>query len=184
MRKVIVYVNLTLDSMLCGPAGEMDWMDLDPAMNSEFADAMRARVDTMLVGRNTYQGFEQHFRASAADPASEEGLVDFSTWMVDTPKVVLTSTLTQVSDVSRTARDLVAAVAELKARPGKDIVAFGGVQLVNSLVDNGLVDEFWLKIAPTAIGEGRPLFTTRTALALADSKAWPSGTITARYTAV
>lgn len=184
MRKVIVYVNVTLDGKLCGPAGEMDWMDLDPVMNSEFADAMRARVDTMVIGRHTYQGFEQHFRASAADPASEEGLMDFAKWMVDTPKVVVTTTLTQVSDVSRTAGDVVAAVGALKARPGGDIVAFGGVQLVNSLVDNGLVDEFWLKIAPTAIGEGRPLFTTRTALTLVDTKAWPSGTITARYAAV
>lgn len=184
MRKVIVYVNVTIDGHLCGPDGDMSWMDIDPAMNSAFADAMRDRVDTMLLGRNAYQGFEQHFRASAADPASEPGLVDFSKWMVDTPKVVVTNTLTEVSDVATTAGDVVAAVAELKARPGKDIVAFAGVHLVNSLVDHGLADEFWLKIAPTAIGAGRPLFTTHTALRLMDSTAWPSGTITARYAVV
>jgi dihydrofolate reductase len=181
MRKVIVYVNLTLDGHLCDPDGGMDWMDLDPTMNSEFADAMRARVDTMLIGRDTYLGFEQHFSASAADPASPAGLAEFSRWMVDTPKVVFSRTLTSVSPVSRLATDVPAEVAALKASDGRDIVAFGGVGLVNSLVEHGLVDEYWIKLAPTAIGAGRPLFRNRTPLRLLDSKAWPSGTLTLRY---
>lgn len=172
MRKVIVYVNLTLDGHLCDRDGGMDWMDLGPAMNSEFADAMRARVDTMLIGRDTYLGFEQHFSASAADPASPAGLVEISRWMVDTPKVVFSRTLTSVSPVSRLATDVPAEVAALTALEGRDIVAFGGVSLV---------DEYWIKLAPTAIGPGRPLFRGRTPLRLPDSKAWPSGTLTLRY---
>jgi dihydrofolate reductase len=181
MRKVIVYVNLTFDGYLCDLDGGMDWMDTDPVMNSEFADAMRERVDTMLVGRNTHVGFEQHFGASGADPASPAGLVDFSRWMVDTPKVVFSKTLTEVSPVSRIATDVPTEVAALKAGSGRDIVAFGGVSLVSSLVEHGLVDEYWIKLAPTAIGAGRPLFPTRTALRLLDSKSWPSGTLTLRY---
>jgi riboflavin biosynthesis pyrimidine reductase len=181
MRKVIVHVNLTFDGFLCDPNGGMDWMDTDSAMNAEFTDGMRERVDTMLVGGNAHVGFEQHFGASAADPT---GLADFSRWMVDTPKVVFSSTLTEVSEVSRLATDVPAEVAVLRARPGRDIVAFGGVTLVNSLVEHGLVDEYWIKLAPTAIGEGRPLFRERTPLRLLDSKAWPSGTMTLRYAAV
>jgi dihydrofolate reductase len=183
MRKVIVYVNLTFDGFLCDTDGGMDWMDTDPVMNSEFADAMRSRVDTMLVGRDTHLGFEQHFGASAADPASPAGLVDFSRWMVDTPKVVFSTTLTEVSPVSRIATDVPTEVAALKSGPGRDIVAFGGVSLVTSLVEHGLVDEYWIKLAPTAIGAGRPLFPTRTPLRLLDSKAWPAGTLTLRYAA-
>jgi hypothetical protein len=92
----------------------------------EFADAMRERVDTMLVGRNTHVGFEQHFGASAEDPASPAGLVDFSRWMVDTPKVVFSKTLTEVSPVPRIAIDVPTEVAALKAGSGRDIVAFVG----------------------------------------------------------
>jgi dihydrofolate reductase len=183
MRKVIVYVNLTFDGYLCDMDGGMSWMDTDPAMNTEFADAMRARVDTMLVGGNTHVGFEQHFAASAADPASPAGLADFSRWMVETPKVVFSSTLTSVSDVCRLATDVPAEVTALKAQPGRDIVAFGGVTLVNTLTEHGLVDEYWIKLAPTAVGAGRPLFGKHTPLALLDSKAWPSGTVTLRYAA-
>jgi dihydrofolate reductase len=183
MRKVIAYVNLTFDGHLCGPYGEMDWMDQDPAMNSEFADEMRERVDMMLVGGRTHVGFEQNFAASAADPAAPAVLAEFSRWMIETPKVVFSKTLTEVSDVSRIATDVPAEVAALKEQPGRDIVVFGGVTLVNSLAEHGLVDEYWIKLAPTAIGEGRPLFRSRTPLRLLDSKAWPSGTITARYAA-
>jgi dihydrofolate reductase len=183
MRKVIVYVNLTLDGHLCGPDGELDWMDPNPEMNQEFSDELRARVDTMLVGRNAHLGFEQHFSASAADPASPAGLVDFSKWMVDTPKVVFSSTLTEdeVSPVSRIGTDVVAEVAALKAAEGGDIVAFAGVTLVNSLIEHGLVDEYWIKLCATAIGAGRPMFPSRTPLRLVDSKAWGSGTLTLRY---
>jgi dihydrofolate reductase len=184
MRKVITYVNLTFDGFLCGPDGGMEWMDGDPVMSTEFSDALRARVDTMLVGGRTHVGFEQHFGASAADPDSPAGLVDFSRWMVDTPKVVFSSTLTEVSAVSRVATDVRSEVAGLKATEGGDIVAFGGVTLVNSLVEHRLVDEYWIKLVPTAIGEGRPLFRQRTPLRLLDSKAWPSGTVTLRYAAV
>lgn len=180
MRKVIVYVNLTFDGFQCGPNGELDWMDPNPEMNAEFADAMRARVDTMLVGGPTHEGFEAHFGASAADPASPAGLVDFAKWMLDTPKVVFSSTLPS-GPVARVATDLAGEVAALKAAPGGDIVAFGGVTLVNSLVAERLVDEYWIKLCPTAIGAGRPLFPVRTPLKLIDSKAWDSGTVTLRY---
>jgi dihydrofolate reductase len=183
MRKVIVHVNLTFDGYLCDLDGGMDWMDTDPVMNSEFTDAMRARVDTMLVGGNTHVGFEQHFGASAEDSAAPAELRDFSRWMVDTPKVVFSKTLTEVSAVSRIATDVPAEVAALKASAGKDIVAFGGVSLVNSLVEHGLVDEYWIKLTPTAIGAGRPLFPTRIPLRLLESKAWPAGTLTLRYAA-
>jgi dihydrofolate reductase len=77
---------------------------------------------------------------------------------VDTPKVVFSKTLTEVSPVSRIATDVPTEVAALKAGSGRDIVAFGGVSLVSSLVEHGLVDEYWIKLAPTAIGAGRPLF--------------------------
>lgn len=183
MRKVIVYVNVTIDGFLCDLDGGMSWMDTDPAMNAEFADAMRSRVDMMLVGRNTHVGFEQHFAASAADPASPAELAEFSRWMVETPKVVFSKTLTDVSPVTRVATDVPTEVAALKEQDGGDIVVFGGVTLVNSLVEHGLVDEYWIKLAPTAIGAGRPLFPTHTPLRLLDSKAWPSGSLTLRYAA-
>ncbi|MEU0789522.1 dihydrofolate reductase family protein [Amycolatopsis sp. NPDC005961] len=183
MRNVIAYVNLTLDGHLAGPAGELDWMTPDPELNIALSDELRSRVDTILTGRNFHHGIEQNFRAQANDPASPAELADFATWMISTPQVVFSRSLTEVAAPHRLAGDdLAATVAELKALPGKDMVLFGGVSIVQQFVREGLVDEYWIKLYPTAIGAGQPLFTDRcTELRLTESKAWESGILTLRY---
>ncbi|VVJ23095.1 Uncharacterised protein [Amycolatopsis camponoti] len=183
MRNVIAYVNLTLDGHLAGPAGELDWMRFDPEMNIALSDEMRSRCDTILTGRNFHHGIEQNFRAQANDPASPAELADFATWMISAPQVVFSRSLTEVAAPHRLAGDdLAATVAELKALPGKDMVLFGGVSIVQQFVREGLVDEYWIKLYPTAIGAGQPLFThRRTELRLTESKAWESGILTLRY---
>lgn len=187
MRKVILFVNATIDGYLAGPDGELDWMLTrhDPVMNAEFTDAVRERVDTILTGRNAYQGFEENFRAQAADPASPPGLVEFSNWMINTPKVVFSRTLSAVSESSRLATaDIPAEVASLRRQPGKDMVLFGGSTTVQQFVQHGLVDEYWIKLYPVALGAGQPLFTDLSPsanLKLVYSKAYDSGILTLRY---
>ncbi|MEV4142961.1 dihydrofolate reductase family protein [Amycolatopsis sp. NPDC049691] len=183
MRKVIAYVNLTLDGHLAGPAGELDWMLPDPELNIALSDELRGRVDTILTGRNFHHGIEQNFRAQAADPASPAELADFATWMISTPQVVFSRSLTEVAAPHRLAGDLAGEVAKLKALPGKDMVLFGGVSIVRQFVREGLVDEYWIKLYPTAIGAGQPMFTERRReLRLVESKTWESGILTLRYT--
>ncbi|WP_372671737.1 dihydrofolate reductase family protein [Amycolatopsis kentuckyensis] len=181
MRKVIAYVNLTLDGHLAGPAGELDWMTPDPQLNIALSDELRSRVDTILTGRTFHHGIEQNFRAQATDPASPAELVDFATWMISTPQVVFSRSLTEVAAPHRLAADLAGTVAELKALPGKDMVLFGGVSIVQQFVREGLVDEYWTKLYPTAIGAGQPMFTDRRELMLVESTAWESGFLTLRH---
>jgi dihydrofolate reductase len=183
MRKVIVFVNLTLDGYLSGQNGELDWMlsRPDEKMNPEFTDAMRERVDTILTGRNFHFGIEQNFRAQAADPASPPGLVEFANWMVNTPRVVFSSTLTDVAQNITVAADIAKQVTALKALPGKDMVLFGGNSTTQQFVEHDLVDEYWIKLYPVSIGAGQPLFRTPVDLTLIDSTTYDSGIITLRY---
>jgi dihydrofolate reductase len=55
------------------------------------------------------------------------------------------------------ARDAVALVKELKAKPGKDIWLFGGGELFRSLLGAGLVDGVDAGIIPVLLGRGIPL---------------------------
>ncbi len=185
MRKVILFVNATIDGYLAGPAGELDWMLPDPEMNQEFTDVLRDRVDTILTGRNAYHAFEEHFRAQAVDPASPPGLVDFANWMIDTPKIVFSRTLSTVSESSRLATgDIPDEIASSRRQPGKDMVLFGGVSTVQQFIEHGLVDEYWIKVYPVALGAGQPLFPNlkhRANLTLVHSKAYDSGILTLRY---
>ena len=185
MRKVIAYVNATIDGAMAGPNGELDWMRPDPELNMTLSGELRERVDTMLIGRGLYHGFGQNFRREATDPASPAELVNFAIWMLETPKVVFSRSETSIagSDVQQVSADIPGTVAALKQGSGKDMVVFGGVAPVQALVRAGLVDEFWLKVYPTALGTGQPIFGERTSLELIDSRTGASGTLALRYRA-
>jgi dihydrofolate reductase len=186
VRNVICFVNLTLDGFLSGPGGELDWMlsRPDPDMNQQFTDAMRDRVDTILTGRAFHQGIDASFTAQASDPASPPALADFATWMIKTDRVVFSSTLTEVADGFRLGTDIAGEVAYQKSRPGRDMVLFGGNRTVRRFVQLGLVDEYWIKLYPVALGSGQSLFGDRdrpAELKLVESQTWDSGIVTLRY---
>ena len=186
MRKLILVVHTTLDGHMAGPRGELDWMVHDPQMNYETWLDMRDTVDTMLAGRIAYEGFEAHFRQQATNPESPPDLVPFANWIIDTPKVVFSRTLTSLpSTTSRlAAADIPDEVASLKRQPGKDLVLFGGVTAVQACVRHRLVDEYWIKLHPVAIGPGQPVFADvgdRSAMSLTDSKTYDSGIVVLRY---
>ncbi|HEX9512108.1 MAG TPA: dihydrofolate reductase family protein [Puia sp.] len=72
---------------------------------------------------------------------------------------------------------------ELKAKPGKPIVAIGGAGFMQNLIATGLIDEYTLAIHPVALGSGRPIFTDLAMplyLKLADVRAFPGGAIANR----
>jgi dihydrofolate reductase len=185
MRKVIVYINVTLDGFTAGPQGELDWMLPDPAMNQALSDELRDRVDTILTGRTFHEAIGPSFSAQATDPASPPALVDFANWMVNTPKVVFSRSLSTVDDNTQLAgADIAAEIAALKDKPGKDMVLFGGSAIVQQFVQDGVVDEYWIKLYPVALGQGRPLFTgkgRRADLELVHSQSHDSGIVTLRY---
>ena len=82
--------------------------------------------------------------------------------------------------------DLAEEIAKLKAQDGKPIIAHGGVRFARSLVARGLVDEFVLVVAPTALGKGLPLFSDLAApmpLKLVNAKAFPGGAVAQTYRA-
>src|SRR5690349_3024505 len=182
MRNVLAFVNLTADGYLAGPNGELDWMlsRPDEQLNVELTNAMRDRVDTILTGRNFYHGMEANFRAHADDPNSPPELVDFANWILNTPKVIFSTTLTEARNATISHRP-VEFVSELKSLPGKDMVLFGGVRAVQELAREGLIDEYWIKLYPVALGTGQRLFTAPADLTLISSKTYDSGIVTLRY---
>jgi len=188
MRKVILAVNVSLDGYLEGPGGAIDWWTPDPEMNVEFTADLRADVDTMLFGRKAYHALNAAFSQQATHPDSPPELVDFATWMLDTPKVVFSRTQSDLlsPDDRLAVADIPDEVAALKQQPGRDLVLFGGSSTVQQFVQNRVVDEYRLKIYPVALGAGQPLFTDlkdRASLELTHTKAYDSGIVTLRYRA-
>ena len=107
-----------------------------------------------LLGRKTYEGF-----AAAAWPerTDEAGFADRMNSM---PKFVVSKTLENPTWTNTTVidGDLAAEIGKLSDRFDRDILVAGSAQLVQSLLQEGLVDELRLMVFPVVLGKGRRLF--------------------------
>lgn len=188
MRKLILFANTSLDGFMGGKDGDLTWMLNDEEMDLDFSRAIVERADTILTGRATYESFEEAWPARAADPSFPSQFAHLARWMVETPMVVFShGTPTLGMKNARLATEGIAEeVAKLRTEPGGDMAIFGGASTVQQVVRLGLVDEFWFKIMPVAVGQGLGIFTQLDTLAdlkLVWSKVYPSGTVGLRYEA-
>jgi dihydrofolate reductase len=158
MGRIVVTEFVSLDGVMEAPGGgegyehagwtfetsrgeEGDRFKLDEALNAE----------ALLLGRVTYEGF------AAAWPSMQGEFADKFNAM---PKYVVSSTLEDPAwnNSSMLDGDVVEQVAALRKQPGGDIVVHGSAQLVQTLVENDLVDELRLMVFPVLLGSGKRLF--------------------------
>jgi len=169
MRPVRYNVAATLDGYIAGPNGEFDWIPEDPTV--DFAGIFK-KVDTMLLGRRTY---EATLQTGAPSWGKKMRVYVFSRTLrpEDHPKV------TVVGD------DAAGVVAALRAEPGDgEIWLFGGGDLFRSLLSAGQVDAVEVTVVPVLLGGGLPLLPPggpRTLLSLDRTHTYPSGMVSLIY---
>jgi dihydrofolate reductase len=187
MRKVILFMHVSLDGFVCGPKGEQDWMTMnDDEMGRFLANDFQKTADTILTGRILYEGFASYWPKAAQGPAMPAELVSFAKWMEDTHKVVFSRTLKKAEWANSTLAqaDPVEEVARLKKQKGGDMIIFGGAGIVSYFTSKDLVDEYRLKLEPVILGTGKPLFRDmpgRQHLKLLLSKQFASGVVGLYY---
>lgn len=140
-----------------------------------FLNQVYQRADAFLFGRRTYEIFAGSWGVME-DPDNNP----IAGPLHKQPKYVASNTLTdpQWADTTVLSGDLVAAIGELKARPGGELQVHGSGKLVRWLLENDLVDEIILLTYPVIIGQGTRLFPDTgpdTALDLIDSRTTPNG---------
>jgi dihydrofolate reductase len=176
MRKVVVTEYVSLDGVMDEPG---TWSF--PFFNDEAAkfkyDELFAS-DALLLGRVTYQGF-----AAAWPTMTDTG--DFGERMNGMPKYVASRTLDTVEwNASLLKGDVAEEVAKLKQQPGQDILVAGSGELVHTLMQHDLIDEYRLMLHPIVLGSGKRLFRegsdTKT-LRLVDTKPFSSGVVVLTY---
>jgi dihydrofolate reductase len=162
MRKIIAAFQVSLDGYIEGPNGELDWIQ-----NWEDSYDLLSQIDTCILGRKMYPGYEQYWRAILANPESPspftgkvatKGEMDYAHFADRTPHVVLSTTLDNVTwKNTRIARDI-EEIRKMKHQPGKDIYAVGGATFFCALLNQGLIDELRLSVQPIVLGSGTALF--------------------------
>jgi dihydrofolate reductase len=178
MARIVVTEFVSLDGVMEDPGGaesfayggwafefsrgdEGDQFKLDETM----------ATDALLLGRVTYQGFADSWPSRTGEFADKfNGM----------PKYVVSATLDKAEWTNSTVLDgdVVEAVSTLRDGPGGDIAVHGSAQLVQTLLDNDLVDELRLMVFPVVLGRGKRLFgetSGKKPLRLVDSRAVGDG---------
>ena len=104
------------------------------------------------------EGFISHWSDLMTKPDDPDYM--FAKKMIEIPKVVFTKTLNKSQWVNTdiATGDLADEINNLKSQNGKDIIVYGGASFDSSLIDAGLIDEFYLFVNPAAIGNGMTIF--------------------------
>src|ERR1044071_7248277 len=183
IMKLTATTQVSVDGVMQGPGAREDeldaferhgWAHFDNEAGKVMDDIFQ-RADAFLFGRLTYNHF-----AATWGTWEDPGNSPIWTALHTKPKYVASTTLTEPRWAHTTilSGDLMAAVRELKARPGGELQVHGSGALFRWLLDNGLIDEINLFIFPVIVGQGTRLFAAtgpNIALALVDSKATPNG---------
>jgi dihydrofolate reductase len=173
MGRIVVTEFVSLDGVMEDPGGsenfkyggwsfefsrgdEGDKFKLDETMES----------DALLLGRVTYEGFADAW-------PSREG--EFADKFNNMPKYVVSTTLKDPGWNNSTVLDgdVAGAVSKLKQDFEGDLVVHGSAQLVQTLLENDLVDELRLMVFPVVLGAGKRVFgdtSDKKPLRLTDSK--------------
>ncbi len=186
MRKIVVYVITSLDGSVDDP-NRLFPADVDPDQPQPptFDEALIAREnaliaqqDAVLLGRHMYDEWSRYWPTSAVQPFAD--FINGVTKHVVTSTPLPTSSINGWGDAEVVQGSLADVVRELKALPGNDIGVHGSIELAQSLIAEGLVDELHLAVAPVVDPEGRRLFERATdlqRLALVSATPTPTGAL-------
>jgi dihydrofolate reductase len=188
MRKLKVTTFLTLDGVMQAPGGPEEdtsggfthggwsvnyW---DDRLDQEMGDFMKPPYE-LLLGRKTYEIFAAYWPKS-----TEPGAEDLNT----ARKHVASTTLRSVdwNNSTLVKGDVPAYVSNLKKQSGPEIQVHGSGKLIQTLLQQDLVDEFHLLIFPIVLGSGKKLFAEGTipaAFKVSDVKSSKTGVMIATY---
>jgi dihydrofolate reductase len=159
MGRIVVSQFITVDGVVEDPGGAegfdrggwaFKFQRGDEGDKFKMDEVMSAGA--LLLGRVTYGGFADAWPSRTGD---------FADKFNNMPKYVVSTTLDSPEWNNSTViggDDIAGAVGRLKDEVDGDILVNGSVQLIGTLVESGLVDEYRLMVFPLVIGAGKRLF--------------------------
>ncbi|HEY2980867.1 MAG TPA: dihydrofolate reductase family protein [Anaerolineales bacterium] len=190
MRTLIVSEFVSLDGVMQAPGGADEDTDGGFAyggwtgpywhddLGAHFFQEISG-VDTLLLGRKTWQGHGGAFEPlPAGDP--------FGDVMNNLPKVVVSTTLKSAKawrNSTIIGQNVMDEIRKLKEQPGKNIAVDGSSVLVHAMAQHDLIDEYSLLVFPIVLGSGKRVFADdfHAGLKLIETKSFPTGVVLVRY---
>lgn len=148
MRKVILYIAVSLDGYIADSDGRVDWIDSCgiPEEMTGCYERFVAGIDTVVMGWRTYQ---QIVTELSPDNWVYDGLQSY---------VITHRRKENCEEIQFTDENPVSLISRLKMQDGKDIWICGGASVANQLMAEGLIDVLHLTMLPITLGSGLRLF--------------------------
>ena len=197
MRKLILETQVSVDGFIAEPDGNTNWMiwnwgpdwTWDKELQKHHID-LTLSADSILISRQmAEEGFIAHWQKASEN--SESPQFAFAHHVSKTHKVVFSNTLTKsvaipggwdTADI--VSGNFVEQINQLKSKPGKNILVYGGATLVSSLIKERLIDEFHILVNPIALGNGLSIFRAmadKQNMILLQSKSFSCGVVLLQY---
>lgn len=174
MRKIKLYIAVSLDGYIATPDGGVEWLDqFQISENEDYGyKELYQSIDAVLMGGRTYRdiigfGCEWPYKGKASYVVSRNEVH-----------------LTPAAEVHFITENIIYYVERLKKQEGKDIWLVGGGELVSMLINAELIDEMQLCYLPIVLGQGFALFPNKpkeSVWKLISSKSFDSGAILISY---
>jgi dihydrofolate reductase len=172
-------MGMSLDGYIVGPDGTFDWGAPDDELFRFVTEEIR-HVGVHLLGRRLYETM-LYWETADQDPELDDAEREWARLWKPIPKVVFSTTLTEVRGNAHLATDgLAAEIERLRAAPEEGAVAIGGATLAAQAAASGLIDEFRVRVHPVLVGGGLPVFAhggRREDLTLVESGVFGSGVV-------
>ena len=170
MRKVILYIAMSLDGFIAKEDDDISFLDIVSIENEDYGYSdFYQSVDTVIIGRKTYDKiislineFPHKYKLSyiltRQERESKDNIIYYN-------------------------GNLAELINNLKMKDGKDIFIDGGAEIVRQLIDLKLIDEMYISIIPILLGNGIRLFDQEkeSKLKLIESEHFVSGLVKLHY---
>lgn len=173
MRKLCLFIATSLDGYIAKPNDDLSFLKLVEKEGEDYGYAeFTANIDTLIIGRRTYDHVVKEIGASHYDNGQRDVYVITRTNRPRTGRTIFYS------------GNLVELVHKLKAGPGKDIYCDGGAEVIDALLKHDLIDELTISIIPVLVGSGTRLFKDgrpEQAVELVSTKQFGTGLVQLHY---
>lgn len=188
MRKISIFIHVTVDGFFAGPNGEIDWFKVimkDDEWDKYTHEQSSRSGNTLIFGHTTYEMMKSYWPTEDAIK-NDPGMARV---VNNSPKIVFSKTLQSVEE-GRNWKNIILfheikqeEIVKLKEQEGKDFTILGSGTIVQQFANMGLIDEYQLVIVPIILGAGKYLFkdVKKMNLNLLETRAFKNGIVLLKY---
>ena len=148
MRKVILYIAMSLDGFIASKDGKVNWLhgQNDDEENIDTYSSFIKDVYTVIMGWNTYYQVKNELSPD--------------NWVYDslTSYIITHRKLDSTNNINFVQKNSSELVKDLKQKNGKSIWICGGAKIIQPLIQDNLIYEYYISVIPTILGDGIKLF--------------------------